>query len=317
MDTQNPELQLIELAKQSESAKFVIEILEYYVPLVLKLPELRTNPEFMKETVKSKPSNGISDIATQADVYIQEKIKKEVLEKHSDWQFWGEEGTDNITEYDHNKTHLFIIDSIEGTINFKHHKDNHWGSVIGLVDIKTKKPIAGIVALVLKRKFYVGIVGIGAFEFIYDENGKLIKLEQMKKEPEFSEFTYNNSPQFTDSSFTHVGNFLNLCEIQPISKNADKLDSSRKKVSIKIDENKYSFLDLESGALEVVRYRGTIYFQTTNEMAAVFPIIEELGGKVTDGLGRPWTLGIDTLIATRNENDYELLKKIFDSVTKD
>ena len=91
-----------------------------------------------------------------------------LLEIHPEWQFWGEEGIDNITEYDHHKTYLFIVDPIEGTNNFKHYKDEQWGSVIGLVDIKTKKPIAGIVAHAIKRKFYVGIVGVGAFEFIYN-----------------------------------------------------------------------------------------------------------------------------------------------------
>lgn len=46
-------------------------------------------------------------------------------------------------------------------------------------------------------------------------------------------------------------------------------------------------------------------------MAAVFVILEELGGKVTDGEGNPWTLGINSLIAAKNEEDYEYLKNLY------
>jgi len=72
-----------------------------------------------------------------------------------------------------------------------------------------------------------------------------------------------------------------------------------------------TFEDPESGALEVIRYRGTIYFKTSNEMAAVFVIINELGGKVTDAKGNPWYLGISTLIAARTQEDYSYLQGIY------
>jgi hypothetical protein len=56
---------------------------------------------------------------------------------------------------------------------------------------------------------------------------------------------------------------------------------------IEIDGNTFS--DSESGALEAVRYSGTIYFKTSEEMAAVFVILEELGGVVTNGNGALWS----------------------------
>lgn len=39
--------------------------------------------------------------------------------------------------------------------------------------------------------------------------------------------------------------------------------------------------------------------------------LEEVGGKVTDADGKPWFLGIDTLIAARNEKDYQYLKNLY------
>ncbi|MFH1276744.1 MAG: inositol monophosphatase family protein [Candidatus Woesearchaeota archaeon] len=304
------------LAQQSDYAKYVVDILDFYVPLVLQLPKLRDNPQLMKETVKARSASGVTDVATQADEYVQEKIKEEVLQRHLDWQFWGEEGSDNVSEYDSTKTILVVNDPIEGTNNFKHHKDNQWGSVIGLVDVNTRKPIAGIIAHPIERTFYVGVKDVGAFELKYDEKGVLVKFNRMKAEPEFDEFTYNNSPHFEDNLVAQVEKFYGLGEVQPLSRDADELERSRREVHINRNGDDYIFVDPESGALEAVRYRGTICFKTSNEMAAVFPIIEELGGKVTDGNGNSWSLGINTLIAGRNAKDYELLKEVYNQTRK-
>lgn len=306
-----------ELAQQSDYGRFVVDILEFYVPLVLQLPNLRDNHQLMKETVKAQSASGITDVATQADVYVQRRIKEEVLKRHPDWQFWGEEGSDNVSEYDTTKKILVVADPIEGTNNFKYRKDNQWGSVIGLVDIKTEKPIAGIVAHPTGRTFYVGVSGIGAFELKYNYKGELVEFNRMKIEPEFNEFTYNNSPHFENHLVAQVEKFFGLGEVQPLPDDADELERSRREVHIEKDGTNYVFVDPESGALEAVRYSGTICFKTSNEMAAVFPIIEELGGKITDGNGKPWSLGINTLVAGRTGKDYWLLKEVYDQVLKD
>lgn len=308
---------LEELTQQSDYGRFIADILEFYVPLVLQLPNLRDNPQLMKETVKAQSVSGVTDVATQADVYVQGRIKEEILQRHPNWQFWGEEGSDNVSEYNPTKTILVVADPIEGTNNFKYRKDNQWGSVIGLVDIKTKNPIAGIIAHPTERTFYVGVKDIGAFELKYNEKGALIEFNRMKVEPEFNEFTYNNSPHFEDNLVAQVKRFFGLGEVQPLSEDADELESSRREVHVNRNGTDGIFVDPESGALEVVRYSGTICFKTSNEMAAVFPIIEELGGKVTDGNGQPWSLGINTLIAGRTVKDYKLLKEVYDQVLKD
>lgn len=123
---------------QGVYGSYLKEILSFYVPLLLQIPKLRDDPSYMKETIKAVGNSGITDVATQADIYVQQEIKKEVTLLHQDWQFWGEEGDDNINEYDISKKFLFITDPIEGTNNFRYKKDNYWGSVVALVDIVSK-----------------------------------------------------------------------------------------------------------------------------------------------------------------------------------
>lgn len=306
--------QSMDFLRQSEHGKYAEEILSFYVPLALSLPQLRDNPEAMHATVKATSASGITDVVTLADLGTQQNIKEKINELHSGWQFWGEEGVDNITEYDLSKPFLLITDPIEGTNNFKARKDDQWGSVVALVDTKTKQPVVGIVAHPSRKQFYVGIKGHGAYILTYSENNQLANVSQMKSTVEFNQFTYNNSPHFNQELTAQVERFIALGEVEAISKQADELEKSRKTIRIPRNSESVTFVDPESGALEAVRYRGTIYFKTSNEMAAVFVILQELGGKVTDADGNPWSFGINTMITARTEQDYTYLKSLMDKV---
>ncbi len=270
----------------TEYGKFAKEILDFFVPLALQLPKLREEPSFMTATVKAIGASGVQDVVTKADKFMQKRLKEEVSKLYPDWQFWGEEGEDNIFSFDSSKSFLFITDPIEGTNNFRARKDNDWGSVVALVDIKKGEPVIGIVAHPMTKKFYVGIKGQGAYMLRYNEDGRILSVNPMTDKPEDERFTYNDSPHFSPELSEIVERFLSL--------------------------GKNTFVDLESGALEVVRNRGTIYFHTSNEMAAVFVILKEIGGIVTDGNGKPWSLGINSLISARNKEDYDYLKSLSD-----
>ena len=292
--------------------KFLNSILTFYVPLVLRLPGLRDNPKLMASTIKSTSPGGITDVATNADIYAQKEIKRHVLSNHPNWQFWGEEGKDNVNNYDFSKEYLLIADPIEGTNNFLAKKDNQWGSVVALVDIKRKEPLIGVVAHPTKRTIYFGLKGAGAYIAKYNNKNALVSLNKMKKLPENSEFTYNNSPHFEKHLLKQVKNFLSLGKVLPAKAGSDKLDRSRYTVQIPSKRGKkVTFVDPESGALEALRYRGTIYFKTSNEIAAVFVILKEIGGVVTDANGETWSLGINTMISARTREDYEYLQFLF------
>jgi fructose-1,6-bisphosphatase/inositol monophosphatase family enzyme len=300
----------------NEYGKFALELYSLFAPLALKLPQLRNDPTLMKAIIKATGKSGITDVVTEADKYMQQKIKEEVAKIHPDWQFWGEEGEDNKSEYQTGKSFMVITDPIEGTNNFRARLDDQWGSVIALVDIKTKEPVVGIVAHPTKRLFYFGIKDGGAYILAYNESNELSLTNKMSPAQiyGYEDFTYNASPHFNPELINVVDEFVAMGQIQPHKKDATDLEKSRKTIVI-ADEggNKVVFIDPESGALEAVRNRGTIYFKTSNEMAAVFVILNELGGCVTDGQGNPWTLGINTLIAARNKKDYIYLKSLYDN----
>jgi fructose-1,6-bisphosphatase/inositol monophosphatase family enzyme len=304
--------QSLEFLSKSEYGRYAEEILSFYVPLALSLPQTRDDPESMKETIKAQNASGVTDVATLVDIQTQSEIKKHIGNIHPDWQFWGEEGEDNTVEYDLSKHYLLITDPIEGTNNFKTRKDDQWGSVSALVDIKSKQPVIGIVAYPSRRQFYVGIKDCGAHSITYDQNNEIVTVERMKSIPEFTQFTYNNSPHFNQALTVQVERFLAMGEVVLLPKDVDDLEKSRIKVHVPIKDEVAEFVDPESGALEAVRYRGTIYFKTSNEMAAVFVILQELGGMISDGDGNPWSFGIKTLIAARTKSDYLYLKGIFD-----
>lgn len=303
---------LLESIKEPELKALLQTLLDIYLPVVVEIPRLRDNPKMLFEEVKATAPNGITDVATVADVYVQDELKSRISKANQDWQFWGEEGTDRVEELDRDRKYLFVTDPIEGTNNFKAKKDDQWGSIVALVDIESGEPIIGIVAHPSRNTLYIGVRDNGAYKAHYDEDGSINTWEKMSTKPEIPQFTYNNSPHFEENLLQEVQNFFQMGRVLPDDVGADELDRSRKTVVISNNDEEITFVDPESGALEAVRYRGTLYFKTSAEMAAVFVIIEELGGKVSDAFGKPWSLGINTLIAARDEEDYVFLKSLYD-----
>ncbi len=281
------------------------QIMKFYVPIALGLPGLRENAHSFAKSER----DGIPDLVTEVDVQTQQKIK--AFSEKLGWQFWGEEGNDSLAVYDSKKDYLLVTDPIEGTNNYVYRKEDQWGSVLALIDIKKKEPVIGIVAHPSTRTFYVAAKGQGAYFYLYDKKARLLKKEKMRVNPEFYEYTYNNSPHFRGKHEQMVSTFFNMGKILE-SQSSDDLDKSRKKLVV----SGKTFLDRESGALEAVRYKGTVFFKTGCEMAAVFVILGELGGKVTDGDGNGWSLGISSLIAARTMEDYDFLKNLYDGCNK-
>lgn len=298
------------VSKKSGYSHEIKEILSVYLPLLTQLPSLRDKPDMLIQKIKSE-RGGVSDVVTAADIFIQKQLKEQLADKHKNWQFWGEEGDDQIGQIDKTKQYLLITDPIEGTNNFLARKEDQWGSVLALVENKIGTPVVGMVAHPSSKKLYLGIRGAGAHAISYDDKGSINNINPMSVKPEFDNFTYNNSPHFEPKLIRQVDNFFSMGKIDDISSQV-KVDKLRKKVMISRNDYFETFVDPESGALEIIRYKGTIYFKTSNEMAAVFVILNELGGKITDGGGENWHFGLNTLISARNESDYEFLKELYD-----
>lgn len=294
---------------------YLRNILAFYIPLLVQLPSLRDNPDFMEEQVKAMGKDGITDVVTQADIYIQKRIKNQVQSLYPNWQFWGEEGEDKNKNLDYSKEYFFITDPIEGTNNFRFYKDEFWGSVIGLVDMKTQEPVIGLVAQPKKQRIFVGIKGQGAYVVSYNDGSEITEKSPMKNKPEHDLFTYNNSPHFEKHLMEQVNKFFQLGEVLPDEENGNNFEKSRKTILIPFGDKKVKFVDVECGALEPMLFRGVIMFKTNIEMAAVFVIIKELGGIIIDKDGQSWSINTNSLIFARNKSDRSFLKDIYERTT--
>lgn len=304
-------LNSLKASEFGEYGQLAQQILGFYVPLALQIPAFRDDPELMETTIKATGESGITDVVTNADKIVQAKIKTQLP---PEWQFWGEEGDDNVNSFDKTKKYMLIADPIEGTNNFLAGIDYQWGSVIALVDIETEKPIIGIVAHPTTGTFYLGIKGKGAYRLVCRESGQTV-VAKMDATPEdgYNRFTYNNSPHFSAELVKSVHRFMAGGKVDEPATGINKLEKSRRTVRLPgPNKTEVVFDDLESGALEAVRYRGTVCFKTSNEMAAVFVVLSELGGIATDGDGNDWTLGINTPIAARTKEDWAYLKDVYD-----
>lgn len=237
--------------------------MEFYAPIALALPANRRRMQVFEKARRS----GIPDLVTTAEIETQRQLKTFALQ--NGWQFWGEEGQDNSHRYDEAKKYLMIADPIEGTNNYVHRKDDSWGSVVALVDIRKREPVAGIVAHPSRKAFYAAAKGEGAYLLQYDSSDRLVSQRAMDRKPELPFFTYNNSPHFSPQLARQARRFMSLGKVK------------------------------------------ANYFKTSNEMAAVFVILAELGGKATDAAGKPWQLGISTMISARKAGDYGCLTELY------
>jgi fructose-1,6-bisphosphatase/inositol monophosphatase family enzyme len=321
MNNNISQINLEEILPKSEYNDIAIQILHFFVPLALSIPQLRDNPDLMQETIKATSKTGITDVATEADRYVQSQIQNKTPK---DWDFWGEEDIIKSEINNSESRWLLITDPIEGTNNFKERNDDQWGSVIALIDKSNNNiPVIGIIAHPTKRIIYLGIKGSGSYVLIYGKNYELLNFSKMLAQPEIKAYAYNNSPHFVLNSELgpRVRKFFEMGNVNVDTLTKDDLQSIGKILTI----NGQTFHDPESGALEAVRYTAGFCFKTSQEMAAVEVILTELGGIFTDcdfqqdansidgysEFGKPWNRNINTMIYARNRKEYDFIRKIY------
>lgn len=303
----------MEFPSESKYSLFVHKILKFYIKLLLKVPKWRDDPKLMVEEVKATGEGGITDVSTQADYYMQQLVKEEIVRLFPNWQFWGEEGEDMNYELDVSKDYLVINDPIEGTNNFRYRREEQWGSVLAVVEMKSQTPVIGIVAQPMAKRIFVGIKNEGAHVITYDSFGNMTDIKEMKNVPEKNYFTYNNSPHFSKNLLKQVQKLFALGTIALDDSNAAEIDRSRKVVTIdKVGKRSEVFVDPECGNLEPIVYRGVIMFKIDIDIAAAMVIAQELGQKATDVNGNSWSMKIRNAIFGRSEEDWHYLKEVYD-----
>lgn len=155
--------------------------------------------EMLRESIKSplyvEQKQDASDLVTEMDREIEAFFREKQKAYYPHHRIIGEEGVDNAVS---EKGVVWVIDPIDGTLNFVKQKNN-FGMMIGIFE--DGKPLAGYIYQVMAHELYYGIVGEG----VYLNNQALMPVEV---------------PNLRDSVMVgNVGMFaLNYCNSQRLLK---------------------------------------------------------------------------------------------------
>lgn len=110
-----------------------------------------------RELVINEKQNA-GDLVTEMDKAIERFFIEKITQFYPEHRIIGEEGMSApITD---TKGIIWVIDPIDGTLNFVKQKDN-FGIMIGIFE--DGKPIAGYIYNVMRYELYYGIVGDGVY----------------------------------------------------------------------------------------------------------------------------------------------------------
>ena len=145
------------LAKHSLTLEDLINVRDLLIAVAKKAEPMMMNAE-AEILVKAQTKNNTSDLVTIYDREIEDMVRDEVLTKFPHFEFWGEET---------HKAHetmcdapTFVVDPIDGTINFTHGNPNFCISMALVVD---KVPVVGVVYNPARGDLYTGISGQGSY----------------------------------------------------------------------------------------------------------------------------------------------------------
>lgn len=113
---------------------------------------LEDSDRISQVTVKGK-----SDYVTEADLAVQEFLKKELKQRYPSVQFMGEEG--DACKIDFTKP-VWILDPVDGTTNLLHHFRM---STVSLALVENGEPVLGIVYQPFTDELFYAVRGKGAY----------------------------------------------------------------------------------------------------------------------------------------------------------
>ena len=199
--------------------------------------------------VETKPDDSP---VTDADRATERAIKARLAEARPDDAIIGEEyGTDGSAR------RTWIIDPIDGTANYMRGVPI-WASLISLV--VDGKPVVGVVSAPALGRRWWAAAATGAFTSDIDGTQREIKVSNIG-DLEHASISYNNLRLWDQS-----GHLPQLIEF------------SRKLWRTRAYGDFYSYMLLAEGTLEIVAEHGLQIY----DIAALVPIVEEAGGKLTD-----------------------------------
>jgi myo-inositol-1(or 4)-monophosphatase len=224
-------------------------------------------------TIRTKNGNW-QELVTNADLAANKAIV--AILKKTNYAIFSEEGEKTEADY------TWYIDPLDGTTNYITHIP-FWCTAVGLV--KEQKPILGIVYNPLINELFTAQFGKGA-----KLNGKSIHVSK------------NSDLKKTVINYCHP----NLPkEIKKMAKLYLKLKLESR------DLRRFGSAGLDLSYLAAGRYDVLIHTNTTLapwDFVAGYVIASEAGAKITDWLGRPWTIKSKNMLATNSLLHQKMLK---------
>ncbi|HUP14336.1 MAG TPA: inositol monophosphatase family protein, partial [Niastella sp.] len=209
---------------------------------------------------------------TQLDIAVEERIRALIEEKFPEHGIVGEE-LGNIRE---DSPYQWVIDPIDGTKAFIAGKTT-FTTLIAL--LRHEKPVLGIIDQPVLKERWVGITGHAS---LYNKT-PLPRLNNQKS-LQAANISTTSTDYFTEEQ---AAKFAKLCE---------------KAENCILGGDAYAYGLLASGNLDIVVDAGMKPY----DFCALAPVIEGVGGIITDWAGKPLTLHSDgSVIAAASKKLYD------------
>lgn len=249
-------------AKRSNSSEY----LSFAKQLAKESATILQRAQKRPKIVKHKGKQG--DYALEADYQSEQHILGRIKKTYPDHGILTEE----TGKHDADKDYLWIIDPLEGTLNYAHHLP-YWAVNIALWHKKT--PLVSVVHAPAINELFHAENGKGAHL-----NGKTI--------------TVTKNSKIMDGFYT--GNVDHFCE----------MELSRKLLRY------LGCAGLELAYVACGRFDARIKRRGNDPFGygAGALLVTEAGGKITDMNGKPWKLNSDGALASNGAIHHKLLKLI-------
>ncbi|PPR79951.1 MAG: Histidinol-phosphatase [Alphaproteobacteria bacterium MarineAlpha2_Bin1] len=218
--------------------------------------------------------------ATNADIEV-EKLLKQIIKKHyNDHKVIGEELLD---DNENNSSEIkWILDPIDGTKAFIHGKPT-FGSLIAV--FKNDFPILGLIDQPILKERWISYNNKTFY------NGKLVKCSN-NSDLSLAKLEATSPLMFSEDYYTKFLRLIN--QVGSVSWGSDC----------------YAYGMLANGYVDIVCERGLKFW----DYAAIIPIIEGSGGKISDWTGKKLTENGDgAILASANVKIHEKALKILNN----
>lgn len=248
-----------------------------------------------KENIPFEPEK-IKNFTTQADKEANEvivgAIKKEFLTGH---HIISEEGG-NIGDQPKEEGYTWVIDAIDGTINFFHQLPI-FCTAVGV--LWNRKPVAGVIYNPISRELFFARKGGGAF-VTGILNGRPVNIQlQTNQETQIRDavvMTHLSSRRYARERLTTSGL---LDALSNASRNIRAFGSGQISLSYVAQAKFHAFVNNATHSWDQV---------------AGLVLVEEAGGIVTNFHGEPWSIDSESIIASANQKLHDQLTAIISAI---